>query len=190
MKIDLTCPVELWHYALPTADYPVCRLQLFNLTEQTVSSVQAVFSCFDGEGLLLSRQVERVSRLDGQPRSAFEMQADIDSGAQAAGMDFSVEKVWFSDGTVWRHSSDSVAEYTPNRLPAGQRLTVLRSLAGADALGFPSDQGAVWMCVCGRPNAAGEDTCRRCGRSKRDVFTSFNEATVETVIFEHGSFVI
>lgn len=185
MKIDLTCPVELWHYALPTADYPVCRLQLFNLTEQTVVSVQAVFSCFDGEGLLLSRQVERVSRLDGQPRSAFEMQVAIDSGAQAAGMDFSVEKVWFSDGTVWRHSSDSVAEYIPNKLPAGQRLEVLRYLAGADALGFPSDQGAVWMCVCGRPNAAGEDTCRRCGRLKRDVFTSFNEATVETVIFEH-----
>ena len=37
MKIDLTCPVELWHYALPTRQYPVCHLQLFNLTEQTVT---------------------------------------------------------------------------------------------------------------------------------------------------------
>ena len=32
MKIDLTCPVELWHHALPTKEYPACRLQLFNLT--------------------------------------------------------------------------------------------------------------------------------------------------------------
>ena len=60
-----------------------------------------------------------------------------------------------------------------------RRLEVLRYLAGPDALGYPMDQGAVWMCVCGRPNAAGEDACRRCGRMKRDVFTSFNEATVE-----------
>ena len=185
MKIDLTCPVELWHYALPTAEYPLCRLQLFNLTEQTVASIQAVFSCFDAEGLLLSRQVERVQRLEGKGRSAFEMAVEIENGVQAAGMDFSVEKVWFADGTVWRHAAGNVSQYTPNALPAGRRLDVLRYLAGADALGYPMDQGAVWLCVCGRPNAAGEDTCRRCGRLKRDVFTSFNEATVEKVIFEH-----
>lgn len=185
MKIDLTCPVELWHYALPTAQYPLCRLQLFNLTEQTVVSIQAAFSCFDGEGLLISRQVERVQRLEGKGRSAFEMAVEIENGVQAAGMDFSVEKVWFEDGTIWRHTADNISQYTPNPLPAGRRLDVLRYLAGQDALGYPMDQGAVWLCVCGRPNAAGEDTCRRCGRLKRDVFTSFNEATVEKVIFEH-----
>jgi len=184
MKIDLTCPVELWHYALPTPEYPVCRLQLFNLTEQTVVSVQAIFSCYDGEGTLISRQVERVQGLNGAGRNAFELAVVIENGANAAGMDFSVEKVWFGDGTVWRHAAGNVSEYMPNTLTDSRRLEVLRSLAGPDALGYPSDQGAVWMCVCGRPNAAGEDSCRRCGRQKRDVFTSFNEATVETVIFE------
>ena len=185
MKIDLTCPVELWHYALPTRQYPACRLQLFNLTEQTVVSVQAIFTCYDADGMMISRQVERVQRLDGKGRSAFEMAVEIENGVQASGMDFSVEKVWFEDGTIWRHTADNVSEYTPNLLPAGHRLDVLRYLAGADALGYPMDQGAVWLCVCGRPNAAGEDACRRCGRIKRDVFTSFNEATVEKVIFEH-----
>lgn len=185
MKIDLTCPVELWHYALPTQQYPVCRLQLFNLTEQAVASVQAVFSCYDGEGMLTSRQVERVQGLEGQGRSAFEMAVAIEGGEKAAGMDFSIEKVWFEDGTVWRHAANNVSDYTPNVLAPGRRLEVLRYLAGADAMGFPSDQGAVWMCVCGRPNSASEDTCRRCGRQKRDVFTGFNEATVETVIFQH-----
>ncbi len=185
MRIDLTCPVELWHYALPTPQYPVCRLQLFNLTEQCVASVQAVFACYDKDGALLSRQVERVQGLTGQGRSAFEMAVEVDGGASAAGMDFSIEKVWFEDGTVWRHAGSNVSEYTPNFLPAGRRLDVLRYLAGPDALGFPSDQGAVWMCVCGRPNSASEDICRRCGRQKREVFTRFNEATVEKVIFEH-----
>lgn len=187
MKIDLTCPVELWHHALPTHDDPVCRLQLFNLTEQTVSSIQAVFSCYDQTGALMSRQVERVQGLMGEARSAFEMTVELDDGVFAAGLDFSIEKVWFSDGTVWRHVTGHGSEYTPNTLPSGRRLDVLRYLAGPDAMGFPSDQGAVWVCVCGRPNSPGSDTCRRCGRQKRDVFTSFNEASVETIIFNHES---
>ena len=185
MKIDLTCPVELWHYALPTRQYPVCHLQLFNLTEQTVTSLQVVFACYDAQGALMSRQVERIQAQQGLGRSAFEVTAAIDGGEQAEGLDFSIEKVWFEDGNVWRHTAGNVSEFTSNALPAGRRLDVLRSLAGPDALGYPSDQGAVWMCVCGRPNSAREDTCRRCGRLKRDVFTSFNEAAVETVIFEH-----
>ena len=73
MKIDLTCPVELWHHARPTHDDPGCRLQLFNLTEQIVVSIQAVFSCYDSAGALMSRQVERVQGLVGEGRSAFEM---------------------------------------------------------------------------------------------------------------------
>ena len=187
MKIDLTCPVELWHHALPTHDDPVCRLQLFNLTEQIVVSIQAVFSCYDSAGALMSRQVERVQGLVGEGRSAFEMAVELDNGEAIDGIDFSIEKVWFSDGTVWRHMMGQGSEYTPNTLPSGRRLDVLRYLAGQDAMGFPSDQGAVWVCVCGRPNSPGADSCRRCGRQKRDVFTSFNEASVETIIFNHES---
>lgn len=187
MKIDLTCPVELWHHALPTHDDPVCRLQLFNLTQQTVVSIQAVFSCYDQTGALSSRQVERVQGLMGEERSAFEMTVELEDGVSAAGLDFSIEKVWFSDGTVWRHVTGHGSEYTPNALPSGRRLDVLRYLAGPDAMGFPSDQGAVWVCVCGRPNSPSSDSCRRCGRQKRDVFTSFNEASVETIIFNHES---
>ena len=187
MKIDLTCPVELWHHALPTHDDPVCRLQLFNLTEQTVVSIQAVFSCYDRSGALMSRQVERVQGLSGEARSAFEVTVELEDGENVDGLEFSIEKVWFLDGTVWRHVMGHGSDYTPNALPAGRRLDVLRYLAGADAMGFPSDQGAVWVCVCGRPNSPGEDTCRRCGRQKRDVFTKFNEASVETIIFNHES---
>lgn len=187
MKIDLTCPVELWHHALPTQEDPACRLQLFNLTEQIVVSIQAVFSCYDRSGALMSRQVERVQGLFGEARSAFEMEIALEDGLNVYGLDFSIEKVWFADGTVWRHVTGHGSEYTPNALPTGRRLDVLRYLAGPDAMGFPSDQGAVWVCVCGRPNNPSADICRRCGRQKRDVFTSFNEASVETIIFNHES---
>ena len=50
MKINLSCPVELWHFKLPTRDYPVVRLNLFNLSDKAVTSIQAALLSFDEEG--------------------------------------------------------------------------------------------------------------------------------------------
>ena len=50
MKIDLSCPVELWHFRMPTAAYPVVSLHMFNLSEKAVVSIQAAFLSFDEEG--------------------------------------------------------------------------------------------------------------------------------------------
>lgn len=185
MRIDLTCPVELWNYALPTRQYPVCRLQLFNLTESNVVSVQAIFTCYNAAGEMISRQVERAQGLNGLGRSAFEMTAEIEGGEEAAMLDFSIEKVWYENGNIWRHAPGRDSDYRPNTLPEGRRREVLRHLAGEDAAGFPSDQGAVWLCVCGRPNSPSEENCRRCGREKRDTFTRFNEAEINKIILEY-----
>jgi tetratricopeptide (TPR) repeat protein len=187
MRIDLTCPVELWHFKLPTGDFPVCTLQLFNLTDKAVESIQAVFSSFDKAGGMIARQVERIQGLEGQPRSAFELSAAVEGGVQATDFEFTIEKVWFGDGTVWRRDAAQAAEYTPNALKNGRRLEVLRFVAGADAAGYPLDQGALWLCVCGRPNAASESVCRRCSRDKHDIFTKYNEAAIEKVIFARES---
>jgi len=109
MKIDLTCPVELWHFKMPTAQYPVCTVQLYNLSEKTVSSVQACFLCFDAEGEQITRQVERVQGLDAPTRCAFEMAVAVEGGADASDMELIIEKVWFDDGTVWRRGTAPVS---------------------------------------------------------------------------------
>ncbi len=183
MKIDLSCPVELWHFRMPTPAYPVVTLQLFNLSEKTVTSIQAAFFCYDQEGERLSRQVERVQDLTGDKRSAFEMIAAVEDGERAASMDFIIEKIWFMDGTVWRRGQHDPVEYMDNRLPKGKQLDVLRHVAGEDACGYPSDQGAVWVCVCGRPNPASLAACARCERDKHEVFTQFGKASIEKIIY-------
>ena len=48
----------------------------------------------------------------------------------------------------------------------------------------PSDQGAVWICVCGRPNPAGIEVCSRCLRSKHAIFTNYNESNIEKIYSE------
>ncbi len=187
MKIDLSCPVELWHFKLPTAQYPVVSLNLFNLSEKAVTSLQAAFLSFDGEGNQYARQVERIQGVSGEPRSAFEVLAAVEDGERAARMDFIIEKVWFDDGTVWRRGAGGMSEYELKALEPSRQLDVLKGMAGSDAVAYPSDQGAVWVCVCGRPNAASAAACQRCGRDKHEQFTRYNKAVIETVIYRLDS---
>ncbi|NLD02295.1 MAG: hypothetical protein GX674_03220, partial [Clostridiales bacterium] len=70
MRIDLSCPVELWHFRLPAPDKPTVSLHMFNLSDKTVVSMQAAFICYREDGERLSRQVERVNDLGGAKRSA------------------------------------------------------------------------------------------------------------------------
>ena len=185
MRIDLTCPVELWHFQMPTREYPVCTVQLYNLSEKAVVSIQACFLCYDVDGEQIARHIERIQSLDAPVRCAFEMSAAVEEGVDADGMELIIEKVWFEDGTVWRRGTNEMAEYEPSVPADEKRLAVLQHLAGADASCYPSDQGAVWVCVCGRANMASADQCKRCLRDKHDIFTSFNEAEIEKVLFAH-----
>ena len=111
----------------------------------------------------------------------------MEDGHLAHYMDFIIEKVWFEDGTVWRRGTGELSEYKPNRLEPSRQLDLLRQLAGADAMGYPSDQGAVWVCLCGRPNAASATSCVRCERDKHEQFTKFNKAASETLIYRRDS---
>ena len=182
MKIDLTCPVELWRYELPTETDEACRLLMYNLSDKDVISIQVTLAGYDATGEALSRQVERLQDVQGKPTSTFEVLIQMEGGAQAAGMELVIEKVWFGDGIIWRRGNAHLSEYVPNTLPNNRKLEMLRFVAGADAVGYPQDQGAVWLCVCGRANAASESFCRRCQREKLAVFEQFNQAAIEEMV--------
>ena len=182
MKIDLTCPVELWRYELPTETDEACHLLLYNLSDKVVTSMQVTLAGYDAQGEVLSRQVERLQDVKGEPTSTFDVGFVMEGGAQAAGMELVIEKVWFDDGIIWRRGNAHLSEYVPNTLPNNRRLEMLRFVAGSDAVGYPQDQGAVWLCVCGRANAASEAFCRRCQREKLAVFEQFNQTAIEDMV--------
>ena len=187
MRIDLTCPVELWHCRMPTPENPILTMQIYNLSDTGVNSIQFCVLCFDGEGRRFARHVERVQGLDGPSHHAFEAALEVEEAVEAQDLEVLIEKAWYTDGTVWRRGMTDPAQYRPSPLLRGQRLQVMQELAGRDAASYPSDQGSVWVCVCGRPNAASEDHCRRCHRDKHEVFTRLNEAEIEKIIFQRQS---
>lgn len=182
MKIDLTCPVELWRFQLPTPEYALCAFLLYNLSAKPVASVQVTLVCLDEAGEAVSRHVERVQGLAGEPQATFEIGVPVEPEIAFSDMELIIEKVWFDDNTVWRRGNATLTEYTPNTLPNTRRLEMLRFVAGEDAVGYPQDQGPVWLCVCGRANAASEEACRRCGRQKAAIFEQFNQNAIDAMI--------
>ena len=63
-----------------------------------------------------------------------------------------------------------------------EQLETLRHVAGADAVGYPQDMGAYWLCLCGRPNPASQDVCVRCERDRRTQFTQYGKASIEAAL--------
>lgn len=185
MKIDLSCPVELWQFSTPTPEEPECTFVLNNLSEKVVTSVQVTLICHDREEKLLFRQIERIQGLSAGAGERFSIMLLPSQWGEVAGVELVIEKVWFDDATIWRRGSGSLTEYQPNNLPAGRALDELRFVAGKDAAGYPQRQAHVWMCVCGRPNSKERTRCCRCGRSLETVLASYQKANVDQLIAIH-----
>ena len=186
MKIDLTCPAELWKTSLPREDYPVCELMMFNLADRIVTSMEVTLILTDKAGEEIERVIYRAHDRDGRPATAFAVPVPVET-KEPAGAECVVEKIWFDDNSVWRRSKNPLSEYTPNALPNSRSLEKLRFVAGQDAVGFPSQQEGLWLCVCGRPNADYASICVRCGRGKEQTFAQFSKEAVEAAARQRRS---
>lgn len=182
MKVDLSCPIELWEYTLPTEEKPVCSFTFFNLGQRVIASVQLALAVFDEKGEALARKTERPMALHAPAREQFTVEIGTDE-KNVDSIELVIEKVWFENGEEWRRAQQAkLTEYTPNELPPNRKLEHLRFVAGEDAVGYPSQQRSVWVCVCGRVNGLDSDACIRCGRKAEDVFEKYSPEAVQHVI--------
>ncbi len=182
MRIDLTCPVELWQYAMPTETAAECTFVMNNLSDKVVASVMVTLNCYGKQDQLLFRQSERMQGLKAGVGERFSIVILPSQWEGVEGMDLVVEKVWFEDATVWRRGNAPLTQYIPNTLSNGRALDQLRFVAGRDAVGYPQMQEEAWLCVCGRANALESDRCCRCERGRDTVFASYNKENVDAVI--------
>lgn len=181
-KIDLTCPAELFRTALPTEEIPAATLTLFNLSDRVITSVEVLLRLLDEDGGETERLAYRGRALNGRPHSTFLLTVPCAPSAGLKALDVSVEKVWYADNETWRRDPANSVEYTPNVLPVSPALTNLKFAAGETAVGYPSLQNGLWVCVCGRPNPEDEGYCARCGRQMETVFSLYNPEAVEAQI--------
>ena len=178
MLIDLTCPAEIFRVEPPGEDRPAAVLTLFNLSDRVISSAEVLLRLCDADGNETERLSFRGRALNGRPHSTFQMNVPCAADAGVKKIEATVEKVWFTDNDVWRRNPANAVAYTPNALPVSPALTNLRFAAGETAVGFPSRQEGLWVCVCGRPNPEGEEYCARCGQRQDTVFARFSPEAV------------
>ncbi len=179
MLIDLTCPAEVFQTALPTDEIPAVSLSLYNLSDRVIVSAEVTLKLLSGSGSEKERVVYRARALNGRPHSTFLMSVPCSPNPSVRRADVTIDKVWFNDNAVWRREMSASTEYTPNDLPVSRALTNLRFVAGETAVGFPSQQEGLWVCVCGRPNPDSEEYCARCRRQKEAVFIRYNREAVD-----------
>lgn len=179
MKIDLTCPAELWQHALSQSDSPVCELTMYNLSDKTIVSMEVTLTLLDAVGEELYRVLYRAHDLSGRAEQPFIMIVPVEESDKPASVQVVVEKVWFDDNSVWRRGKLPLSEYTSNALPNSRALENLRFIAGKDAVGYPEEQTGLWLCVCGRPNQNGSRICIRCHRNRTEVFANLSREAVE-----------
>lgn len=182
MLIDLTCPAEVFSVTMPTEDIPAVSLVMYNLSDRVIVSVEVTLKLMGGSGLEKERVVFRARALNGRPHSTFPMNVPCAPVPGARGAEATVDKVWYNDNAVWRRDSAAAVEYTSNALPVSKALTDLQFVAGEAAVGYPTLQNGLWLCVCGRPNPEAEPYCARCRREKTAVFTRYNREAVEKQI--------
>ncbi len=180
--IDLSCPAEVFRTALPTEEIPAATVTLFNLSDRVIASAEVLLRLLDKDGGETERLAFRGRALNGRPHSTFLLTVPCAYSAGLKSLDVTVEKVWYADNETWRRNPANAVEYTPNTLPVSPALTNLKYAAGETAVGYPSMQNGLWVCVCGRPNPEGETWCARCGRQMEEVFSRFTPEAVKTQI--------
>ena len=179
MLIDLTCPVEIFRTAIPTADTHALSLTMFNLSDRVIVSAEVTARLLTASGLEKEKMVFRGRALNGRPHSTFLMNVPMGFSAGAHNAEVTVEKIWFADNDTWQRKDGAETEYTPNALPSSPALTRLKYVAGDFAAGYPVQEEGLWVCVCGRPNPDRETVCARCRQDKAAVFSRFSRETVE-----------
>ena len=179
MTIDLTCPAEIFRIDLPTDALPAATLLLYNLSDRVISSAEVTL-LLSGEGEEEQEKVVYRGRaLNGRPHSTFPMSVPCTADSAFHSAEAVIDKVWFADNEVWRRNPDSAVTYIPNQLSLSPQLTALKFVAGETAVGFPSQQDGLWVCICGRPNPDTESLCARCRREKNYIFARYNQEAVE-----------
>lgn len=180
--IDLTCPAEIFRTAMPTEEVPAATLTLFNLSDRVITSVEVLLHLLDEDGGETERLAFRGRALNGRPHSTFLLTVPCAPAEGLKSITASIEKVWYADNETWRRDPAAAVEYVPNNLPVSPALTNLKYAAGETAVGYPSQQDGLWVCVCGRPNTDETEYCVRCGRDRKTIFTRFSPEAVEAQI--------
>ncbi len=189
MKFDLHCPVENQGVTVKSnskTGEPYALFKLFNLCDSIVVSVKFTVSAFDENGNELGQIPVEMDELSAQPKTYFAENKAVSLADYPEAKHFVVtfSQVGFVEGEPYL--AGEAVDVSVDELSYDER-TLLMSAAGEDAQNFYQEKEGYWVCLCGRPNLNGCNTCVRCGRSQeilKEKFSSQESLEREVVALE------
>lgn len=179
MRIDLSCPLDIKVLKLPNDENSKLLIRFRNISEADIQGAMVAFFCFDKTKAKIKTQLENIVFDEKIPKYE---EKELEIEGLPLGMeklDFKLERAYFLEGEPWSYNEESLISYDENKVSDERKLAILQELAGDDALSYPEDKGAFWLCVCSKPNKDKNQCCAYCGRNKHDVFTGFNQSVIE-----------
>lgn len=171
MKIDFSCPVELLNVEYKSGE---CRFQVNNLSENMLTGIDVEAATYDGDGFLLDIEKTTFNDLSVFQKEPKELELIIENHENVDFVELDLLSAHFEKGIAWHSGVLNEFNYTIDVLD-GEALHVLKLLAGEDAITYPSEQGDLWVCTCGRANRIDDDFCIRCGRVKEEMFRNITK---------------
>ncbi len=171
MKIDFSCPVELLHVG-----YKDGKASFFvnNLSENMLISIEVEAATYDADGYLLDMQKNLFGEISVFYKEPKEFAFDIENPDEVDYVDIEILSLRFEKGIAWHSGVLNDFNYTVDVLE-GEELHALKLIAGEDAIAYPSEQGDLWVCVCGRANRVDDAFCVRCDRERENLFQNITK---------------
>ncbi|MCL2545120.1 MAG: hypothetical protein FWE77_04295 [Clostridia bacterium] len=180
MLMDLACPAEFVSVEVlrDSGGRAQAYLTFRNLSEDTLTELHATITMLDEAGMSLGVCPLRYRRLQAKPAAMFTLCMVMDELPFFGDARATIQRVGFAQGEPWVWDEDALKDCTPKPLAPGPQRSALMAVAGPDAICWPERRQDAWVCVCGRFNQRGWRICRRCRRTREEVFARYELGAV------------
>lgn len=161
----------------------ILQVKMYNLSDKSIRSVYLDLECFDDAMDFISSQSDiPLQELNTKPQSYFgdRLPIILDS-LNTSNIRININKVVFSDDTIWRNENREIEIELPPQNPINWSDVfyeqVIRECKGTNVkpLFWYENTKEYWRCSCGQPNTNRKIKCGYCGTSKEWLEQHFNE---------------
>lgn len=188
MLINIDCPIEVQEISIKRSNkknMTYCECIFYNLSQQSVQSIKYTIRCFDSFGEPVTYQESNEVRnilqeLNVRPRQYFGKGnlVSLPNHLDTRDAVVTITEILFNDESVWKDEENNLLNIQVNKISDKNELGCLQSIAGKDAVCYPTVQEDLWICICGRVNRSHSEICVRCNRELKYISEQFADKDV------------
>jgi len=181
--VDVNCPIEVRGLEIQINEktgLTYCLVKFFNLSEKVVSSVKVIIRCYDSFGQPVEEtgqhEVEAIIQdevVKSKEYFGTNKPIALPKHSSTRKVDIIITDILFSDNSTWQKGDYELQNYNIEAITDSEEFSNLRDIVGKDTICYPKQDKSAWVCTCGRLNSNSEIYCKRCERTKSNIFEKY-----------------